>query len=207
MGYHGEVVETRERDAGGSRAVARQAVTAHVSGVARRLVLERGYEETTVEAVCAAAGVSRSTFFRYFASKDDAVLTDIGDTGDQLLDALRARPLDEPVWTALRNALEPLIGQYDAEPEPGRQLAALVAATPGLAAYQHEKHVRWCAVLRPEVARRIAADPADDTDPRPAAVIGSVLACLDAAVAAWAAAENATSIGSLVDRAMAAARL
>lgn len=42
---------------------------------ARRLCVRRGYDVTTVEQICAAAGVSHMTFFR-FATKEDVVLTD-----------------------------------------------------------------------------------------------------------------------------------
>lgn len=37
------------------------------------LVLERGYENVTVEDVCRQAGVSKKTFFNYFPSKDAAI--------------------------------------------------------------------------------------------------------------------------------------
>ncbi|WP_193106693.1 TetR family transcriptional regulator [Brachybacterium sp. FME24] len=166
-----------------------------------------GYEATTVEAICAAAEISRSTFFRYFTSKDDAVLTDVDEASELLRDALSARPDEEPVWTALRHALEPLIDRYDADPQPGRQLAALIAETPGLAAHQHEKHVRWCEALRPEVSRRIGADPTDNTDPRSTATIAAALACLDAAVSVWATTEETPPIASILKRAMDATRL
>lgn len=42
-----------------------------------RLFREQGYEATTVEAITAAAGVAKGTFFTHFASKD-AVLEHIG---------------------------------------------------------------------------------------------------------------------------------
>lgn len=170
-------------------------------------MLEQGYDVTTVEAICAAADISRSTFFRYFTSKEDAVLTDIDETGDHLLEALQARPNDEPVWTALRRALEPLLEHHDVEPQPGRQLAALITTTPGLTAYQHEKHARWGELLRPEIARRIGADLTDEADPRPTAIIAAALACLNAAVGAWAAVDHPTPIGPILDRAMDAVHL
>lgn len=192
---------------GTSRTVARQAVKAHVSATARSLVLDNGYESTTVEAICASAEISRSTFFRHFTSKDDAVLTDIDETSGLLLEALRARPDEEPVWTALRHALEPLLARYDVDSGPARQVAALISTTPALAAHQHEKHVRWCAELHPEVSRRIGTDPGDTTDPRSKATISAALACLDAAVSAWASAEQAAPISSILKQAMDATRL
>lgn len=45
-----------------------------VHEAAAALVLERGVDGTTVEAVAEAAGVSQRTFFNYFPSKEDAVL-------------------------------------------------------------------------------------------------------------------------------------
>ncbi|WP_345216604.1 helix-turn-helix domain-containing protein [Georgenia halophila] len=41
---------------------------------AHDLVEAHGLENVSVEAICAEAGVSRRTFFNYFASKDDAIL-------------------------------------------------------------------------------------------------------------------------------------
>ncbi|WP_374936808.1 TetR/AcrR family transcriptional regulator, partial [Streptomyces sp. Ru71] len=43
---------------------------------ARRLIDERGYDNTTTEQIAAAAEVSPSTVFRYFPSKEHIVLTD-----------------------------------------------------------------------------------------------------------------------------------
>ena len=38
-----------------------------------RLVIEKGYENVTVEEVCEQVGISRKTFFNYFSSKRAAV--------------------------------------------------------------------------------------------------------------------------------------
>lgn len=49
---------------------------ARISAAARELFADRGYEQTTVEAIADRAGVGRRTFFRYFRSKDDAIFPD-----------------------------------------------------------------------------------------------------------------------------------
>ncbi|WP_067897796.1 TetR/AcrR family transcriptional regulator [Nocardia vaccinii] len=48
---------------------------------ARRSVLERGLDATTVEDVAKAVGVSPRTFFNYYETKLDAVVGPVGDVG------------------------------------------------------------------------------------------------------------------------------
>lgn len=168
------------------------------------LFLERGFEETTVEQICAVAEISRSTFFRYFASKEDALLGDLPDANAHLLDALQRRPHDEPAWTALRRALDPLVERYDTAPDQGRRLARLITGTPALAAAHHAKNAAWHTLLRPEVARRLGADPDDATDPRPSALIAAALGCVDATISAWATDDSEQPLARILDRAMGA---
>ncbi|HVW42674.1 MAG TPA: helix-turn-helix domain-containing protein [Amycolatopsis sp.] len=65
-----------------------------------RLFAERGYETVSVEDIAAAANMSRSTFFNYFASKDAVVLDPEPGERDQWL-TLFDRPADEPLWDSL----------------------------------------------------------------------------------------------------------
>ncbi|GAA1382929.1 TetR family transcriptional regulator [Kitasatospora putterlickiae] len=74
---------------------------------AYRLIAEQGYENTTVDQIAAAAEVSPSTFFRYFATKEDLVLTDEYDPA--MIEALLARPSDESFLRSCREALTELV--------------------------------------------------------------------------------------------------
>lgn len=54
-------------------------VPSPVPAAALELLLERGFDSTSVDELAAAAGVSRSTFFRRFGSKEDMVFSDQED--------------------------------------------------------------------------------------------------------------------------------
>jgi AcrR family transcriptional regulator len=163
------------------------------------LFLDQGFDNTTVEQICAAAGMSRSTFFRHFPAKEDVVLGELVDYGQRVLDALKGRPVDEPVWVSLRHALEPVLPP--AGHELGRSLrrSRMFIETPALRARHLEKTLTWQEILIPEVARRLGSGA---HDPRPAALIGSALACMDAALIAWTGCEGATSLIELLAHAM-----
>lgn len=175
---------------------------AELAAVAMALFVEHGFEETTVDDICAAAEISRSTFFRYFPSKEDALFGQIADAGDALADALAARPSDEQLWTAMRRALDPLVAQLEVAGAGARDLARLIGGQPALVARHREKHARWQELLRPEVARRLGADPDDRSDPRAGAVIATALGCFEAAQIAWALSDQPPSLSALLDSAM-----
>jgi AcrR family transcriptional regulator len=175
---------------------------ADLTAVAMGLFLEHGFEKTTVDDICAAADISRSTFFRYFPSKEDALFGQTGDAGETLAEALTARPSDEPVWTAMRRALDPLIAELEAAGADARRLARMIGGQPTLMARHREKQARWQGLLRPEVARRLGTDPADRSDPRADAVTATALGCYDAAQTAWALSNEPPPLATLVDSAM-----
>src|SRR5882757_2854210 len=96
-----------------------RAVRSEVSAVAMRLFLEQGFDKTTVDQIATEAGLSRTSFFRYFATKEDVVVGNLEERGQQVLDALVARPAREPAWQALRRSFNLLIEDTAASPERG----------------------------------------------------------------------------------------
>lgn len=92
---------------------------------AHRLFAEKGFANTTIDDITAAADVSRRTFFRYYSSKDDLLRVDVADLLPVLLAALRARPAQEAPLGAIHAAVRTLIGP-DGPPALAKSLAAPV---------------------------------------------------------------------------------
>src|SRR4051812_710609 len=92
----------------GLRERTRRAVRAELVEIAVNLFLTQGFEATTVEQIAAAAGLSRRSYFRYFASKDDVFVEVISVLGQGVAAALTARPPEEAPWAALRRSFDPL---------------------------------------------------------------------------------------------------
>jgi AcrR family transcriptional regulator len=115
--YHRRMSETlRERT--------RRVVQGELLTVAQVLFVEKGYEAVTVEEIAAAAGMSKRSFFRYFASKDALVLGKYDRQGEAFVEALRARPSEEEPWVALRRMFDDVVA-YVSDPEKGRRALAL----------------------------------------------------------------------------------
>ena len=187
----------------GLRDRARRVIQDEVGDVAIRLFLENGFDETTVEQVCAAAGLSRSSFFRYFPTKEDVVLQTVDAHGRQIAEALQHRPDDEEPWMALRNAFESQVELIVTNKEWYLRLSRLLTQTASIRARQYERSLGGQARLTDEIARRLGSF-GTATDPRPAAIAASALSCLTAATEAWTEAGGAASMSELLDLAMGA---
>ncbi|GAB7006033.1 TetR family transcriptional regulator [Nocardioides sp. AN3] len=180
---------------------AREAVRAEVQRQAWLLFAEHGFEATTVDRIAAASGMSRRTFFRYFASKDDLVLSRMVESGTELVSHLAARPAEESPWAALRGAFQVIVERQVANAERSRRLQLLLRDEPAVRATVEEWRRRWTALIAPVIAPRMADH--DQADLCAEAVARSALECLEAAQERWAELEDA-DLGRLVDAAMGA---
>lgn len=155
-------------------------------GAALELFLSKGYEQTAVHEIADAADVSQRTFFRYFACKEDLVLSFIQDAASAFAEELATRPAGEDPFSAIRNAYISALRRaaHDTE-EFSAYLSALmlIESTPGLLAghmrYVHEHTEETVRVL----ARREGVDP--EADPRPRVLAGVTATVMMLAIRDW----------------------
>jgi AcrR family transcriptional regulator len=101
-----------------------------VVAAALELFSAQGFDQTSVEQIAKAAGVSRSTFFRQFGGKEDVVFAD----HEVLLEQLREF-LDEgheDPWAAVCAASESVFTHFAHDPELARRRYQIVRQVPVL---------------------------------------------------------------------------
>lgn len=149
---------------------------------------QKGYEHTTVEEIAEAADVSPRTFFRYFDSKFEAVMTPKDDRGD-MGQLIAERPPEEGPVEAMRQVMRTTLGAMVTEdPLLVRQLRVLFT-TPSLTAVTREHFNEHTAELASEVARRIGVP---ETDLRPHLIASAIGNCMWTVVGLWVADEAGT---------------
>lgn len=141
-----------------------------------RLFREQGYNETTVEQIAQVAEVSPSTFFRYFPSKEQLVVTD--DLDPLLIEAIRRQPRDAPPLTAFREAVVTVFSNLSGEElafEQERQ--ALLYHVPDLRAAVTREFERNIDLICGLLAEHLHRDEADfEVRVTAGAVAGCILA-------------------------------
>ncbi|RMI40391.1 TetR family transcriptional regulator [Streptomyces triticirhizae] len=171
-----------------------------IRDAAYRLFAEQGFDATTVDRIAAAANVSTSTFFRYFPTKEELVLSE-DPPARSLSEELAARPADEPPLTALRNALH--AGVERARSDPGalrraRQRMELIASVPSIRDRLHEA---MAGPGRAALARALATRTGRAPDSLETNVlVGAVLGAFREALLHWAGTEPDTDVTDLFDR-------
>ena len=175
-----------ERPRLGLRERRKRLTAAELEAAAYRLFGARGFDAVTVDDIAAEADVSRRTFFRYFASKEDVLLADHFVQLARLREAMASRPADEPIVTALRNALLSLTGDFEERKEMVITRAKLMRDTPSLQARSLVHQKLWEEAMQEMVATRLGVDPVKDL--RPGVVAAAALAAMRVAFTNWLAA-------------------
>ncbi|MFE2262985.1 TetR family transcriptional regulator [Streptomyces griseosporeus] len=161
---------------------------------ALELFTTRGYEATTVDDIAAAVDVSQRTFFRYFASKEEAAFAVQEMTEAHFVEAVRARPPHEAPMQALRQAvIEGWDGLSEAVSavvpvELYLRMYRLIESTPVLLA----AHLRRSMEVEERIARILAEREGVDvhTDPRPRLVVAVFAGVIRVTERQWSTGED-----------------
>ncbi|MGW9351855.1 DNA-binding transcriptional regulator, AcrR family [Nocardiopsis flavescens] len=151
---------TTEELRGGLRERKKQRTRRDLVAASLDLCARHGFDTATLDDIAARAEVSKRTFFRFFAAKEDAVLAPEVELFDAMLQALRAHSLQGPLIDVLRDAV---IGALDGRgPQWHAQFAAalgIIEASPAVraAALGHCSLVTDRAALL--LRERTGADP------------------------------------------------
>jgi AcrR family transcriptional regulator len=143
----------------GLRERKKQRTKAAIQREAIRLFKKRGYEETTIEQIAAAAEISPSTFFNYFPSKEDVVIYDEYDP--QLFAALMTSSHEESMSTTLRRLMEKFGDELHTDREVILERAKLGLEVPELRARFWEEMEKARDLFAAFIASRTGRSAAD----------------------------------------------
>ncbi len=168
-----------------------------VARAALDLFARQGYDNTTVDQIAAAVGVSRRTFFRYYESKREVVWGEFDAELSRLERQLADAPEDQPMMEVLRQAVIDTNRFGAGELDELRIRIGLTSSVPTLVAHSAVRYAEWCEVVARFVASRIGGSP-DDLGPQ--TVARAALGAAMAAFASWARQADTDLVGQL-DRA------
>jgi AcrR family transcriptional regulator len=164
---------------------------------AMRLAVERGLDNVLVEDIAEAAGVSARTFNNYFASKYEAICALGFDRAMRVGAALRERPADECLWTAVGNAV---MSEYGAADQPpGEDWIAgvrLVTSQPALRGEYLKAQAMTQYSLAEAIALRSGFSPGASMFPR--ILAAAVTSAVQAATERWLHADPPAALAPLI---------
>jgi AcrR family transcriptional regulator len=132
---------------------------------ARRLFAERGFERVSIAEIARAADVSEATVFNYFPTKEDLVYSGFEAFEEQLLEAIRNRPIGQSVVGAFGEfILEPRGFLGEADEKRVAELVAvtrMIEASAALRAREQQVLARYTDALAELIAAETSASPAD----------------------------------------------
>jgi AcrR family transcriptional regulator len=149
---------------------------------ALELFMRRGFEETSVDDVAKAAGISRRSFFRYFTTKDHLLGHNMVRLGDVLVEAVTASPAESSSYLVVRDAVMAGLNFGTAHP---RTRQVIEITTRNLSArYAHRsRRVDIEIRLSQAFAARTRTETPDQIRPRMLAIL--TLDVADLAILSW----------------------
>lgn len=164
---------------------------------ALHLFSEQGYDRTTVAEIADRAGLTKSTFFRYFPDKREVLAAGQETLSQLLTEGIASAPADASPLAAVAAGLERAAGAMTPlNRELGPRLRAVIAASAELQQRDALKQVGLAAAMTDALRGRGVPD-------RSAAVAAELgVLAFKEAYAEWLAADSEQELGELARKAL-----
>ena len=144
---------TDRRGPGRPPAASREAV----EQIALSLMLRDGYDAVSVDAIAAAAGIGRTTFFRYFGSKPGVIWAPFDATLAWMQESLGERAPETDALEAVRLAVVSSTRSAVYSSEVWLERFQLLDSHPSLRSEAYEHWERWKQLLADHVATHVTS--------------------------------------------------
>jgi AcrR family transcriptional regulator len=152
-----------------------------ISAAALSLIAERGLADVRVEDICAEAEIGRSTFFRYFDSKESAFVEGVHARRVESVTAeVERRPAEEPPFEALVRAVMTMAADWQSFREDMLLEARLRSESATIRAWAAESSERWMT----EIAAALVPRVGDDIE-RAAVIAAAFIATVQIGYGIW----------------------
>ena len=188
-----------ERRAQVERAPGTRSAAGAIVDAAFRLFAENGYDETSVDDIAAAAGVSRSSFFRLFGSKEMVIFPD----HDAVLSAVEERlaaSTEKSAILAVSDAVRVVLFHYIGEGPRARRRYRLTSTVPALRERELISGARYQQLFRQYISGW--GDGSEESERRAELMAAAVVAAHNRVLRRWLR-EESTDPHREIDEAMA----
>ncbi len=152
---------------------------ARLRAVALRLFRDRGYDDTTIEQIAAAAGVTSRTFFRHYSTKEEVLFleSDRLERAGRLLDA---RPSDESIFDSMREVMREFGHVYDDDHGRFVQLLEIASASSVAASRAAQVEEKFTTLISSVIHQR-----GPDGPHHPRIIAAAIMGAIRSAVEIW----------------------
>ena len=169
-----------------------------------KLFTQKGFEETTIDEIVDPLAVSKRTFFRYFATKEDLVFAWYEELTGELVRAMEARPKAEAPFESVCETLLSLLHYYDENPKWALTMTRLAKATPALVGKSFEKRSIWERELAKVLGKRLPNTPTRELTAR--VTVAAALAAFTCGIDEWTDSRGKADVRACLDRAFSIVR-
>ena len=158
---------------------------------------ERGYEQTTVDDITERAGLGRTTFFRYYRSKEDVIFPDHDRLLQQLRDRLAASS-SKTALVAVSDAMRLVMLHYLEEGDLARRRYAQTSKVPALRDREIVSVARYQRLFREFIAGWLS-DGDEQVSLRAEVMAAAMVAAHNHVLRRWLRGESPDPIAELDD--------